>query len=118
MNWLLRWSPFYFHRGWHMIGMAAYLRLLWRRVFWRPDLLPVKPTAQAYAYYPLKELRRHLDEMAKQFARDEDIAWAHAREDSIRESVLRSISEGAPNPIELATLALDTGRIEFTRGYR
>lgn len=117
VNWLIRWSPLYFHSGWRVIGPIAYARLLWRRVFWQPDLLPMKPTAQGYAC-SLKDLQRELEWMAKQFARDEDIAWAHACEDRIRESVLRAISEGAPNPIALATLALDTKRIEFTRGFK
>lgn len=117
MNWLVSWSPFYFHRGWHMIGPIAYARLLWRRIFWRPDLLPEKPTAGAYSA-KLADVQRAVAGMAADFAKNENIAGSHAQEDFIRELALRAISEGATNPIELATVALQTGKVEFNRGYK
>jgi hypothetical protein len=47
------------------------------------------------------------------------VAWdyeqAHGLEDGLREAVLRAIAGGAPEAVELATIALETANIAFDR---
>lgn len=44
-----------------------------------------------------------------------DDEMAHNLEDAFRREVLRAIADGSPHSQELASIALQTGKIDFTR---
>lgn len=46
-----------------------------------------------------------------------DSEAAHGMEDDLYQDVLRAIAEGAENPAELATAALEAAKIQYTRWY-
>jgi len=58
------------------------------------------------------EVRARLDAL-RAIAGDDEAA--HAEEDNLRADVLGAIQAGAPNPQQLAWLALKTSDIEFER---
>lgn len=61
-----------------------------------------------------KELWARVDKL-KEIARSGNDEGAHIEEDRIREDVLRTIADGAPQPASLARIALTTADIEFNR---
>lgn len=60
----------------------------------------------------VKEVIRRVEEI-RAIAVDDEVA--HGREDDLHQDVLRAIAAGASNPVGLASCALETTHIEFSR---
>ncbi len=63
----------------------------------------------------INEIKERLKTIKRIAEEDNDDEVAHSREDELYQDVLKAISEGHPNAIELAKLALTSSNITFCR---